>query len=157
MAGQTPLDTRYYPSDFCVTTIVLETGTSVGSYLLLYADREIIIDSINWIIMDGPTANEDFKFAKTADCIQPVYATASTYTALTGVITVPSATTTPVRYSTSDASVGTTVINMPFTLATGGAPAHNVLAKGSNLWLLADGAIAGIVAQTVQIRWRSQL
>ena len=153
MAGQIPLDTKYYPSDFHVTTVNLETSGTGTNWPLLYADRDMVIDSINIYVSDAPSAAEELKIIKNSDFATPTYAGTGNSTVVVGAMTLS---TTggdyPVRFMTAEATQASPKItNISFVSNT------NVLDKGYTLWLASSSAIAGIVNISVQIRWRSQL
>lgn len=157
MAGQIPLDTKYYPADFNVTTINVETSSTGTNWPLLYADRDIVIDSINIYVSDAPTAAEAIKIIKNTDYATPTYAGTGNSTVVVAEIAL--ATTAgdyPVRYATNEADRAATstlgkIVKINFATGT------NVLSKDNTLWLAASSAIGGIVNLSVQVRWRSQL
>jgi hypothetical protein len=153
MAGQIPLDTKYYPSDFNVTTVNVETNSTGTNWPLLHADRDMIIDSINIYVSDAPTAAETLKIIKNSDFATPTYAGTGNSTVVVAEISL--ATTAgdyPVRYITNEATQTTPkIVKIDFVANT------NLLNKGHTLWLAAGTAIGGIVNLSVQIRYRSQI
>lgn len=153
MAGQIPLDTKYYPSDFQCVTVNVETNSTGTNWPLLYADRDIVIDSINIYVSDAPTATETLKVIKNSDFATPTYAGTGNSTVVVGEISLgTSGGDYPVRYITNEASQSSPkIIKIDFVADT------NVVSKGSTLWLAAGSAIGGIVNLSVQVRWRSQL
>lgn len=157
MAGQIPLDTKYYPSDFYVSTINVETNSTGQNWVLLYADREIVIDSINIYVSDAPTNAETLKIIKNTDYATPTYAGTGNSTVVVAEIALATTGSDyPVRYATNEANRTATstlgkIIKIDFAAGT------NVLNKDNTLWLAAGSAIGGIVNLSVQVRWRSQL
>ena len=157
MAGQIPLETRYYPSDFSVTVINIETNSTGTNWPLLYADRDIVIDSINIYVADAPTGAETIKVIKNTDFATPTYAGTGNSTVVVDEISL--ATTAgdyPVRYMTNEANRTATstlgkIVKISFKDGT------NVVNKDNTLWLAGGNAFAGVVNMSVQVRWRSQL
>ena len=153
MAGQIPLEPRYYPSDFQILTVNVETNSTGQNWPLLYADRTMIIDSIAIYVSDAPTAAETLKIIKNSDFATPTYAGTGNSTVMVGEISLSTtAGDFPVRYMTSEATQTTPkIVNIAFVSGT------NLLDKGHTLWLAAGSAIGGIVNLSVQIRFRSQI
>jgi hypothetical protein len=153
MAGQIPLDTKYYPSDFNVTTINLETNSTGQNFPLLYADRDMIIDSINIYISDAPAAAEAIKIIKNSDFATPTYAgTGNSTVMVTEIALATTAGDYPVRYITNEATQTTPkIVKIDFVANT------NLLNKGHTMWLAASSVLGSMVNVSVQIRWRSQL
>lgn len=153
MAGQIPLETRYYPSDFQILTVNVETSSTGTNFPLLYADRTMVIDSINVYVSDAPGAAETFKIIKNSDFATPTYAgTGNSTVVVTEVSLATTAGDYPVRYSTAEATQTTPkIVSIAFVANT------NILDKGHTLWLASGSALAGIVNLSVQIRFRSQV
>jgi len=152
MAGQIPLETRYYPSDFQTVTVNVETNSTGTNWPILYADRSVIIDSINIYVSDAPAAAETLKVIKNSDFATPTYAGGGNSTVVVGEISLS---TTggdyPVRYITNEATqTSPKIVKIDLVAGT------NILDKGSTLWLAAGTAIGSIVNLSVQVRWRSQ-
>jgi hypothetical protein len=153
MAGQLPLDTKYYPSDFQNTVVNVETSSTGQNWPVLYADRDILIDSINIYVSDAPTSAEVLKVIKNSDFATPTYAGTGNSTVVVEEISL--ATTAgnyPVRYMTNEETQADPKI-VKINLVSG----TNLLNKGHTLWLAAGSAIGGIVNLSIQVRWRSQL
>lgn len=142
MPGQLTLDTRYYPADFVVTPMVLSGygfGTaSISSQIpLLYADRDMLIDSVTFIFpLHSATALTGLVLKKTTG------ATA----AVTGSTNM--ATNVLARAAAAPAAL------LTFTMDKN----NNMLAAGQTMSLFATAfsATAGD-SVLVQVRYRSQL
>jgi hypothetical protein len=150
MAGQIPLTTKYYPSDFNVTTILLPiyavgSGPTNRSFPVVYFDRDAVVDSIS-VWMESLTSGTTMTFYKLE---APTTASGS------GPVTGQQAITT-----TATVAAGTA-----FNVISGTTPgfsintSHNVIPAGSMLWLGYTTIVWGTsAAQTqIQVRWRSQL
>ena len=148
MPGQLALDPKYYPSDFSLTvtapTIILATG--VIAIPILYADRNIIIDSASMYLYGGVAVSTNFvdsKLKQVAASAAPTFATVSQDIG-----------------SFTRIAVGTTVAStLPLTLTkTNGAVDNNIVPAGSWVWLQtnAAGSITNTPTVVVQIRFRSQ-
>lgn len=145
MAGQLILDTRYYPSDFQVTTFTVTPNTTEQFIPVVYFDRLSVIDSIVVYFADAPTANEDIRFCKVTSDAIPTDAGIAAQTNITAAKQVAAAGTFPARWIS-----GTTT---GFTIST----ANNIMEAGSTLWLVSASALAGLGGFQIQVRWRSQL
>jgi|NOAtaT_5_FD_contig_31_4380020_length_580_multi_8_in_0_out_0_1 hypothetical protein len=144
MAGQLPLETRYYPNDFHVTTILVTPGTTAQFIPIQHFDRISVIDSIVMYFQDAPTANEDLRFVKVTSDAVPTDAGIAAQTNITVAKQLASGGTFPARWIS-----GTTA---GFTIQT----ANNLMEAGSTLWLVSASALAGIDGFHIQVRWRSQ-
>lgn len=152
MAGQLPLDIRYYPNDFCVTVQTITLGTTGASnpitVPILTADRDIVIDSVSVFMPTVLATNaRDLKLKFMESTTGAVLNTLPTYATDTQDIGVAKTfSTTGGDYpQTHDFPVGTT---------------RNGLRKGSRLYLMWSGAPAVATAAStfqVTIRWRSQV
>lgn len=154
MPGQIPLDTKYYPSDFqtVVTSIVNLTPTSA---IVMYADRDLIIDSVVVTIGDGTNSTGTIRIGYVTGLEAPTYtannSTGTTFN-ITTVINVtgntPASGGPSLRYITGDG-------NFDF-VKSAGVPIQNIVPQGSTIWIIAS-TLAGIERGAVQIRFRSQL
>jgi hypothetical protein len=153
MAGQTTLDTKYYPSDFTVTTsapIVLAAATAT-TVALLYADRPILIDSVNMWLAGGvgiAGGGLDVKIKWVAAAASPTWATTSQDVG--SFATIPGNAT----------PIVTTQQTMALALTkTNGTPSNNVIPANSWVWIQTNqvsGTITNTPTVVVQIRFRSQ-
>jgi hypothetical protein len=152
MAGQIQLDTKYYPSDFNVTTVMLPTsnsgGVSLQHFALMFADRNIIIDSVQIRLSQAIGANVSLKVVQISN------------TAIPATSSVPSA-QTDVTDAVSLTTGGTYPNSTTFALTkTSGSPNNNIVPAGSTVWLYGSAAWTAngsqTIPHTVQIRWRSQ-
>lgn len=141
MPGQMTLDTRYYPADFVVTPLVLSGygfGTaSIGTQVpLLYADRDMLIDSVTLLFpVQGAAASTGIVLKKTT--APAVAVTGSTNMA------------TNVLARAISAPVGL----LTFTMDKN----NNMLAAGQTMSLFATAFTATAAEPIfVQVRWRSQ-
>ena len=151
MAGQIPLDTQYYPSDFNLLTVILDNASAGQNFALLYADRNMVIDSVMLYVGDEGSAAETLKFIKESTIGLPTFAGTGTSTVMIDTITLSVTTAEyPRRHQTGVTTSGN-LIGLVFV------PGTNVLDKGSTLWLASNSALAGFAVVTIQIRFRSQL
>ena len=144
MPGQIPLETRYYPNDFHVTTILVTPATTAQFIPIQYFDRISVIDSIVVYFGDAPTANEDLRFCKVTSDAIPTDAGIAAQTNITLAKQLASGGTFPARWISGTTS--------GFTIQI----ANNCMEAGSTLWLVAASALAGIDGFHIQVRWRSQ-
>jgi len=145
MAGQLPLDTRYYPSDFQYTVVTLVAPT-LTQYPIMLVDRDnVVIDAVSVYVEDNLSTARDLK----VKVMEPTNAG-------TIVNTLPTYATTSQDLAPAKA-FSTTAGDYPQTHEYAIDKANNMLKKGSRVWIQASGALAGI-AGTVQVvvRWRSQ-
>ena len=141
MPGQLTLDPKYYPSDFNVTSVAL-SGYGFGTaglstqIPLLYADRDMVIDSVTLVCpLHSATPLTGLVLKKTT-------APAPAVTGSTNV-----ATNTLARAANATAAV------LSFTIDK----TNNQLRSGEILSLFATAFSATAGEQIfVQIRWRSQ-
>lgn len=152
MAGQIALDTKYYPSDFNLLSVplplTLSTGGGIQKFPLLYADRDLVVDSVRLYLPGAPGANVTFTlFAVTNSALA------------TGAV---SATELQVSDTSGSFTTGATYPAVhTFTLRTLGTTANNLIRAGSTLWLFGSatwtsgGAIG--LPPLVQIRYRSSM
>lgn len=145
MAGQIPLDTKYYPSDFNVTALTVTPATTEQFIPILYFDRLSAIDSIVVYFGDAPTADETIRFCKVTSDALPTNAGIAAQTDITQGKGLASAGTYPARWISGTTS--------GFTIQT----SDNLMEAGSTLWLVAASALAGIGTFSIQVRWRSQI
>lgn len=154
MAGQIPLDTRYYPSDFNYESIVVPATT--GGYDLIYADRPMVIDSIRMTIPNLPTnaaADTDIKFRKynpVKGVTPPSFATVPSGGMVVSDVTEPLTVKLGQSPGTGTSNDYPDVLNFPI-LTTG-----NVLEPGQTLRYTGI-SLTSVIHVTFQIRWRSQL
>jgi hypothetical protein len=145
MAGQIPLETRYYPSDFHVTNVTVTPGTTEQFIPILYFDRYSVVDSIIAYFGDAPSADETIRFCKVTSDALPTDAGISAQTNITVGKALATAGSYPARWIS-----GTTA---GFTIQT----ANNLMEPGSTLWLVSASALANINGFQIQVRWRSQI
>lgn len=152
MAGQIPLTTKYYPSDFNVTTLIIPqhaAGTSPGnrSFPVAYFDRDAVIDSI-YVWFESLTSGTSLTFYKLA---APTTASGDSPGSVTGQQAI---TSTKTLSAASPQQVATGVTS-GFSINT----SHNIVPAGSMLWLAYTTIVwANSVGQVqIQVRWRSQL
>lgn len=150
MAGQIPLESKYYPSDFQVTTVVIDKASTGQFFWVMYAERDMIVDSVMVYVGDAPTADELLKVVRVSDSALPVYAGTGTTTVMTDELSIPLAGSYPLRVQTGT-SAWRFVDNAQLV------PTENVVPAGSTLWIAFGSVLAGIDTCAVQIRWRSQL
>jgi hypothetical protein len=149
MPGQIPLTTKYYPSDFNVTTILIPqhaTATSPPNraFPVAYFDRDAVIDSI-YIWTEGFSTSTDMTFYK---LVAPTQASGTTPVSGQQAITTTKASGTGLAQFITGVTTG-------FSINT----AHNIVPAGSMLWFgYGSGTWASIATQMqIQVRWRSQL
>lgn len=150
MAGQIPLEPKYYPSDFQITTVVIDKASTGQYFWLLYAERDIVVDSVMVYVGDAPTADELLKIVRVSDAALPVYAGTGTTTVMTDELSVALAGTYPLRVQTGT-SAWRFVDNSQLV------PTENLVPAGSTLWAAFGSVLAGIDTCAIQIRWRSQV
>lgn len=150
MAGQIPLDTKYYPNDFQLTTVVLDKNSTGEAFWILYAERDIVVDSIMVYVGDAPSNNETLKIVRVSNAALPVYAGTGTTTVMTDELSIASNGTYPLRVQTGTSA---------WRFVDDGllVPTENVVPAGSTLWVAFGSVLAGIDVLTIQIRWRSQI
>lgn len=144
MAGQIPLETRYYPNDFHVTSVLVTPNTTEQFIPIQYFDRISVIDSIVVYFGDAPTANEDLRFCKVTSDALPTDAGIAAQTNITLAKQLAAAGTFPARWISGTTS--------GFSIQI----ANNLMEAGSTLWLVSASALAGIGSMHIQVRWRSQ-
>jgi len=153
MAGQIPLDTKYYPSDFNYESFNV-SGSATGTYDLIYADRPMVIDSIRVTYPNVSTTSGDqnMKFRKynpVKGVAAPSFATVSS-----GDMVVEDVTEVVVVKTSGGAGTGTAA-DFPDALNFPVLTAHNVLKEGEIL-RYTGVALTGVAQITIQVRWRSQ-
>jgi hypothetical protein len=157
MPGQIPLTTKYYPSDFNVTTIFLpQHGAQVTSgttspgnraFPVLYFDRDAVVDSIS-LWMETLGSGTDITFYKLA---APTQASGSSPGSVTGQQAITTTKTLSSSGSAFNVVSGTT---SGFSINT----SHNVIPAGSMLWFGYTSITWSSQGQAqIQVRWRSQL
>jgi hypothetical protein len=155
MPGQIPLTTKYYPSDFNVTTIFLpQHGAQVSSgttspgnraFPVLYFDRDAVVDSIS-LWMETLGTGTDITFYKLTAPTQ-----ANGTTPATGQQAITTTKTLSRSGSAFNVVSGTTA---GFSINT----SHNVIPAGSMLWFGYTTITWSSQGQAqIQVRWRSQL
>lgn len=153
MPGQLNLDPKYYPSDFgvSVSAPITFAAASATTVALLYADRPIVIDSVNMWLSGGvgiAGGGLDVKIKWVAAAASPTWATTSQDVG--SFATIPGAGT----------PIVTTQQTMALTLTkTNNAPSNNIIPANSWVWIqtnLVSGSITNTPTVVVQIRFRSQ-
>ena len=154
MPGQIPLDTKYYPSDFQVVTTSL-VGVGAPSKIVMYADRDLIIDSVIVTIGDGTDVNATLRLAYVTNLVAPTYtannSTGTTFnitTVLNVTANTPASGGPSLRYITGDGTFD--------FVKSAGVPIQNIVPQGATIWVAAN-SLAGVERGAVQIRFRSQL
>lgn len=164
MPGQIALDSKYYPADFNLTTVLIPTiGTSDGGSIhnvpIVYADKPIVIDSLRLFTAQtlsngaAPTT-ESFAFTcwVVTNTAVPTGAASATQIQLTDVV------------SASESVTGAQMFS--FTIRSTGTTAANVIPAGATVWMRATipstaTATSWCVSHTsgsfISVRWRSQL
>jgi hypothetical protein len=155
MAGQIPLETRYYPSDFQVLTINVQglsttAGNNPANFVLLSCDRDIIVDSaVFWSTTHTTTASKGMKLKS----VEPATGSSAYVTAVPAYGT-----------STTDVSSAITISNTsgdyPRNYEFSINKDNNYLRRGSRLFLSFSGSDAGAWPVgnhfSVTVRFRSQ-
>jgi hypothetical protein len=147
MPGQIPLTTKYYPSDFNVTTMFVsdaEPGNASHALPVLYFDRAAVIDSIT-IWFEGTTSNRNVRFVQVTDSAIPQQATPiGTQSNVTEnkAITTAETNTRWVSGTTSGFTISST---------------NNIVPQGATLWVTASASLSNLNSMQIQVRWRSQL
>jgi hypothetical protein len=145
MAGQIQLDAKYYPSDF---SIVVETATIPSSGTLaaplLYADRNIVIDSVTMYVTAnaGALTNPvDTKIKYVSGATAPTWGTAGQ----------------DVGSFTQLAAAAVTAASLSLTFTkTNNVASNNLIPAGSWVWIQSNGVAGQTVPVIIQIRYRSQ-
>jgi hypothetical protein len=154
MPGQIPLDTKYYPSDFQIVTLTL-AGVTPTSAIVMYADRDLVIDSVIVTLGDGTNSTGTIRLAYVTNLAAPTYtannSTGTTFN-ITTVIDVtantPASGGPSVRFITGDGTFD--------FVKSAGVPIHNIVPQGATIWVTAN-TLAGVERGSVQVRFRSQL
>ena len=154
MPGQMPLDTKYYPSEFAISTSapLTITAASATTVALLYVDRPIVIDSVNMWLSGGvgiAGGGFDTKIKWVAGATSPTFATTSQDVGSFA------------RVEGNSTPIVTVQSTLPLTLTkTNNATSNNIIPANSWVWLqtaLVSGSITNTPLVVVQIRYRSQL
>lgn len=142
MPGQMTLDTRYYPADFVVMPMTLSgyafgTGAFGTQIPLLYADRDMLIDSVTLLFpIHGATAMAGIVLKKTT---APAIAVTGSTNMATNVLA---------------RAIGAPAALLTFTMDKN----NNMLAAGQTMSLFATAfTITAAEPVFLQIRYRSQL
>ena len=164
MPGQIPLDTKYYPADFNLTTVLIPTiSTSGGAGMInvpvVYADKPIVIDSLRLFTAqrldngDGDnTDNHEFTFWVVTNTAIPTGTASSTQIQLTDVVSGAESVNAAQAFS--------------FTIRSTGTTAANVIPAGATVWMRstlpssATGStwtVGHTTGSFISVRWRSQL
>lgn len=146
MAGQLPLDTRYYPSDFQYTVVNLVAPT-LAQYPIMLVDRDnVVIDAVAVFVEDNLSSNaRDLK----VKVMEPTNAG-------TIINTLPTYATTSQDLAPAK-TFSTTAGDYPQTHEYVVDKANNMLKKGSRVWIQWSAAPTGISGTLqVVVRWRSQ-
>lgn len=150
MAGQLTLDTKYYPHDFHITTVTPPIGTTGGAGIqfipLLYADRNLVVDSIVLYIPTAVGAAATFTVYQISNTAVPVTSS------------IPATQTQMTDTTASFATGGTYPARSTLTVRATGTTANNIVPAGSTVWgVFSAAATAGMtVPISIQVRWRSQ-
>lgn len=156
MAGQIPLDTKYYPNDFATVTFPIYQAMA-SSCVMLYADRNLIIDSVIVTINDGPDSTTNLRVAYVTDNASPTYVSGNS-TGTTFNVTTAIAMTggSPVSGGPSNRYISG--VTSGFDLVkSNGVPVNNLVPAGSTIWWVASISLTGVERGSIQIRYRSQL
>lgn len=146
MAGQLPLETRYYPNDFQYTVLTL-TAPTLAQYPVMLVDRDnVVIDAVSVYVEDNLSTNaRDLK----VKVMEPTNAG-------TIVNTLPTYATTSQDLAPAK-TFSTTAGDFPQTHEYAVDRNNNMLKKGSRVWIQWSAAPTGIAgAVQVVVRWRSQ-
>jgi len=164
MAGQIPLDSKYYPADFNLTTVLIPTiATSAGGSMInvpvVYADKPIVVDSLRLFtaeqLSNGDGDNTDshnFTFWVITNTAIPTGTASSTQIQLTDVVSIAESVTTAQTFS--------------FTIRSTGTTAANVIPAGATVWMRStipssttgsSWSVAHTTGSFISMRWRSQL
>ena len=142
-----PLEPRYYPTDFQVTTVTLVAPT-LQQYPVFLADRDCVIDSVTVYVEDNLTTARDMKVKEMVSTDGNPVNTLPTY----------ATTSQDLNTAASTKTFSTTAGDYPQTHTFVMNSDRNFIPKGSRLWIQASGALAGIAGTvSVQVRWRSHL
>jgi hypothetical protein len=146
MAGESSLPTQYYHDDQQIITEFLPTAPSTR-IPILYADRNLIIDSVVVGTLTASTGNTTATIQKT---------TAGTNDGITITPAAPDATLTSMMATGTIATgaIGTVVVSTESATRSLSTD-HNTLDAGNWLFYVPGGAATAHVA-TVQIRFRSR-
>lgn len=155
MSGQIPLDARYYPNDFQVTTFYFQFSATAannpGIMPLMTVDRDMIVDSAILYLQANPTTGSKGVKIKV---VEPAVGS-STY------VNTTSSYGTSTTDVTSALTLSTTAGDYPRTTELSVQTANNYIRKGSRLFLHFSGdtgsAFAALTPGTLTIRFRSQV
>jgi hypothetical protein len=149
MAGETSLPVQHYSDDFSIAEISLPAINLVGGFPLLYADRNLVIDSVTFgFLVPSSTSSQTATIQKT---------TGGTRTGVSVTAASPAGTkTTMMGAGTIDISTAGTVVVTTETATTYLSKTLNILDAGNWLLFIPSGTTAAMVT-LVQIRYRSRL
>lgn len=138
----TPVVTKYYPDDFQVYCVSLQ-ATPVTGMVLLYADRDIVVDSITFGVNVAGAASTTVQVVKTTTGTEssPISAVATSITS--------GATALHTAFDTS--ATGT----LSATLTTPSSDT-NLVKAGNWLGLIVVGTVTNLRG-VIQIRFRSRV
>jgi hypothetical protein len=148
MAGENFLPVQHYPDDFSVAEITLPAAIATTGFPLIYADRDLVIDSVTiGFLIPSSTASQTGTIQKT---------TGGSRNGITVTAASPAGTkTTVMGAGTFDISTAGTVVLTTETSTTYLGSTLNKLDAGNWLLFIPSGTTAAIVG-TVQIRYRSR-
>lgn len=156
MPGQISLDTKYYPNDFAMATFPLYQNAA-SSGILLYADRNLIIDSVAITINDGPNGATSLRMAYVTNNAAPTY-TANNSTGTTFNVTSVISLTANTPAAGGPSLQYISGVTSGFDLVkSNGVPVNNLVPAGSTIWWVSDISLTGIERGHFQIRFRSQI
>ena len=148
MAGENFLPIQHYPDDFTVAEIPLPAVIAATGFPLLYADRDLVIDSVTiGFLIASSTGSQTGTMQKT---------TGGSRNGITVTAASPAGTkTTMMGSGTFDISTPGTVVLTTETSTTYLGNTLNKLDAGNWLLFIPSGTTAAIVG-IVQIRYRSR-
>lgn len=148
MAGENFLPVQHYPDDFSIAEITLPAAVATTGFPLLYADRDLIIDTVTFgLLIASTTSSQTGTIQKT---------TGGTRNGITVTAASPAGTkTTMMGAGTVDISTAGTYVVSTETATTYLSNTLNKLDAGNWLLFVPSGTTAGVVG-TVQIRYRSR-
>lgn len=144
MAGQIPLDIRYYPGDFQLSAWTIHEPKH-DRYPLWFPDRNVLVDSVVLFLEDAVNQNINVKVVAAPSPNVPDYGTPiSGQVDLTNTLSFTTGATYPQLNSTN--------LTNGFTLNR----ANNLVLAPSGIWLLSSAHFSGVTGNLhVQVRWRS--
>lgn len=151
MAGENSLPVQHFPDDFSIETISLPLVVPTTGWPVLYADRDLVIDSITvGICVASTTSSQTAIFSKTTSGIR----NASDNSKITPAQVFTSPTSIMAAGSVAISTIGTYVLTTDS--ATNNLSASlNRLDAGNWLIFVPSGATVGMTC-TIQVRVRSR-